>query len=102
MIAELCKPGGHPNIVAVFRHGEFSNNALYYFDMELCAANLEQHRLLNEATLTTIEICHILRQIAGGVAFIHDCGKVHRDLKPRNGNSAQAFIDNRSALLRSR
>jgi len=27
---------------------------------------------------------HVLRQLAGGVAALHDAGKLHRDLKPRN------------------
>lgn len=90
MVTDLCKPNGHPNVVAVFRHGEFKISNLYFFDMELCAQNLEMymkdHGPSTGSRMTTLQICTVIEHISGGVAFIHSKGKVHRDLKPRNGN----------------
>jgi serine/threonine protein kinase len=75
----------------------------YYIDMELCQGNLEDfikgntphrfdlsniHRLLNVSERGVWGIWDIMEQITNGIVFIHACGEVHRDLKPRNGTSA--------------
>ena len=61
--------------------------------MELCDVNLEryliEHNHLSQTPMNILHIWDIIRQIAAGVAFIHEHGKVHRDLKPRNGTSSR-------------
>lgn len=87
-INKLCKPGGNRNIVAVLRQGEVRFAAFHYIDMELCDQNLEQYiyqdRTGSGEHFTMLEVWTVMVQIANGVAFIHEQGEVHRDLKPRN------------------
>jgi serine/threonine protein kinase len=86
-IAKLCAPGGHPNIVSVLRQGTVKDSGMFYFDMEYCESTLEQliqGSCTNGKQVAILCLCTIMRDIADGVAFIHDQGEVHRDLKPRN------------------
>jgi serine/threonine protein kinase len=90
-IRRLCEPSRNQNIVTVLRHGEVRDAAFYYIDMELCDENLEEYmrrHTSSGAAMTKLQICVIMRQIANGVAFIHENRLVHRDIKPRNGNIA--------------
>lgn len=87
-ISKLCKPGAHPNIVSVLRQGEIKDSALYYIDMDLCDATLEdfmqEHRPLSPSPITIMQILQIMGHIANGLTYIHNQGEVHRDIKPRN------------------
>jgi serine/threonine protein kinase len=92
------------NLVAVIAHGWIPEIPIYFIDMELCEGNLDDFiqspqsfslflsgnpRLLN-INFVTYQPCHtwdIMEQIAAGVAFIHKCNEVHRDLKPQNGRT---------------
>ena len=58
----------------------------FYFDMEFCDYNLNQHIGAHKKGkwLKMAEIWGIMANIAGGVAFIHAQQEVHRDLKPSN------------------
>lgn len=90
-ISKLCKAKAHPNIVAVFRQGEVKNSALYYIDMELCDGNLDQfmrdHLPSSTTPIHISDIWNIMVQITSGLAYIHSCGEIHRDIKPRNSNT---------------
>jgi serine/threonine protein kinase len=101
-IERLSSKGNHINLVTILNHGRVAG--FYYIDMEFCEGNLEDfikgirpqrfdavlnplfprmgiNRIGKDAT-----IWDIMEQIASGICFIHSCGEVHRDLKPRNGN----------------
>lgn len=94
----------HDNLVTVIAHGKLQGVPFYYIDMELCEGNLEEYirgnqrqkfeqynnpRLLNlsNCDCPVGSIWDVVEQIASGIQFIHSCGEVHRDLKPRNGTT---------------
>lgn len=41
VVEKLCKDGAHPNIMMILKHGWLNTDQYYFFDMELCAMNLE-------------------------------------------------------------
>lgn len=99
-IDKLCKKGGQKNIVTILGHGELTNSAYYFFDMEFCdlslddfiqgtfrTADLEHYfrRCRENGELTVPYIWTIMLDVARGIDFIHSHNEVHRDLKPSNG-----------------
>ena len=103
-VDKLCKPGPQKNIVTALRHGKLPQTSYYFLDMELCDMNLETH--IRQEWPPTVEgtkphfskdvtpenrrdeVIKIMKDIAGGVSYIHRQGEIHRDLKPRNGMSS--------------
>jgi serine/threonine-protein kinase len=71
----------HPNIVTTFDFGE--EDGLAYMAMELLEGTELRERLKNGA-LPPAEAMEIAAQIAEGLAFAHERGVVHRDIKPGN------------------
>jgi serine/threonine protein kinase len=104
----LCGPDTHVNIVQVLNHGLMSNPIHYFIDMELCDWSLHAFIHCNKTPLDdpegtsltrgvgsslAIQIWDIMVQIANGVEYIHSQEQVHRDIKPRNGDSLQFMTD---------
>jgi serine/threonine protein kinase len=95
-VGSVLKP---PFLVQILRHGWLVSSPYYFFDMELCAMNLEEY--INEAWPSDLDgtgpyfskenssseqnVWRIMADITTGLSFIHDQHLVHRDLKPRNG-----------------
>ena len=71
----------HPNIVTTYDFGE--EHGLAYMAMELLEGTELRERLKNGA-LPAAEAMEIAAQIAEGLAFAHERGVVHRDIKPGN------------------
>ena len=71
----------HPNIVTTFDFGEEGD--LAYLAMELLEGTDLRTRL-KEAALPADEAVEIAVQVADGLAFAHERGVVHRDIKPGN------------------
>ena len=77
-IAELL----HPNIVQIF--DTESAYATYFIVMELVGGTDLSKMLKSRRILTPPEAMDILRQTAQALAYAHEKGIVHRDVKPAN------------------
>lgn len=72
----------HPNIVTIFDVGKSGDVA--YIAMEFLQGK-ELRDILNEGeTLSVEKILDIVSQVASGIAYAHENGIVHRDVKPSN------------------
>lgn len=72
----------HPNIVTVYDVGKSGDVA--YIAMEFLQGR-ELHDILNEGKRLPIsQVLDIVRQVAQGLAYAHEHGIVHRDVKPSN------------------
>jgi serine/threonine protein kinase/tetratricopeptide (TPR) repeat protein len=71
----------HPNVVTVHETNQFAERI--YIAMEyISGKSLEDH--IKENKLNFSKKLEIARQICDGLKAAHDCGLIHRDLKPGN------------------
>ncbi len=72
----------HPNIVTVYDVGRTEGVA--YMAMEFLEGK-ELREILDSGVVLPVEkVTHITSQVADGLAFAHEHGIVHRDVKPAN------------------
>jgi len=72
----------HPNIVTIYDVGKSGEVA--YIAMEFLQGR-ELRDVLNEAQLLPVrDVLDIVSQVASGLAYAHENGIVHRDVKPSN------------------
>jgi eukaryotic-like serine/threonine-protein kinase len=72
----------HPNIVTVIDRGEFEGRQFIVFEY-VPGANLKD-LVRREGPLPVEEAVALAHQVARGLAFAHEQGIVHRDVKPQN------------------
>jgi eukaryotic-like serine/threonine-protein kinase len=72
----------HPNIVTVIDRGEQDGRQFIVFEY-VDGMNLKE-LMAQEGPLSAREAIELALQIARGLAFAHDQGLVHRDVKPQN------------------
>ena len=72
----------HPHIVPLLTAGEA--DGLPYFTMPFVKGESLRARLVKEGELPVSDAVRVLREVAAALAFAHDAGVVHRDIKPDN------------------
>ena len=80
--AETAAQLSHPNIVPIYTVDEQAG--LVFFVMAYISGDNLAKRLHERGVLTTEETRKILREVADALAYAHDRGVVHRDIKPDN------------------
>jgi serine/threonine-protein kinase len=84
----------HPNIVAVYAAGE--SDGMLYFVMEYVPGESLRALLEREGRFDDGRGVEVLRDLACALAYAHDHGVVHRDVKPENvlldGESGRALL----------
>jgi eukaryotic-like serine/threonine-protein kinase len=71
----------HPALITIYDFGE--EGSLAYMAMELLGGT-ELSKRMAQGALPLTEAISIAEQVAEGLAFAHDNGVIHRDIKPGN------------------
>jgi serine/threonine protein kinase len=80
---EVTRSLQHPNIVALFDHG--SEGDRFYFAMEFCAGGSVDGLLRQRGAPLDLGLAgRIALEALAGLAFAHEWGFIHRDVKPEN------------------
>ena len=72
----------HPHIVPVLAAGE--SNGILYFTMPYIDGESLRSWLLRESRLSVDDAVRVLHDVADALAYAHERGVVHRDIKPDN------------------
>src|SRR5436853_3312388 len=72
----------HPNIVTVIDRGEENQRQYIVFEY-IEGENLKEH-VVRKGRLEVREALEVAIEVAHGLAFAHQHGIVHRDVKPQN------------------
>jgi eukaryotic-like serine/threonine-protein kinase len=79
--ADVAAALDHPNIVLVYRRGEFEGQlwiAMRFVD------GSDADAALREGTMTPARAVHIIGEVGKALDYAHQRGVVHRDVKPAN------------------
>ncbi|MEO7711440.1 MAG: protein kinase [Gemmatimonadaceae bacterium] len=80
--AETAAQLSHPNIVPIYTVDE--QEQLVFFVMAYISGDNLAKRLHERGVLTVDETRKVMREVAEALAYAHDRGVVHRDIKPDN------------------
>ena len=72
----------HPNIVGVYDWGKVNNT--YYIAMEYVNGRTLADILKQSGTLTPMQVCDVISEVAAALTSAHQNGVIHRDIKPGN------------------
>jgi len=76
----------HPNIISRLGHGtaiDLSGTAFHYIVLEYMAGG-DLGARCRQQSLSLDRALFYLKQVCSGLAHAHDCGVIHRDIKPQN------------------
>lgn len=79
--AKICGKMTHPGILAIHDIGE-QDEMPFIATEYIEGTTLSRH--VSENPLSGSEICDILGQVARALDYAHECGIIHRDVKPQN------------------
>ena len=71
----------HPNLVTIHEFGE--DQGVLYLAMEF-VPGVDLEALLRDRVLAPVEALEVLAQVCDGLAYAHQKGVLHRDIKPTN------------------
>ena len=72
----------HPNIVTVYEYGEENNTA--FIAMEYVEGRNLREAIVNNERFPLEAVVDIIKGILDGLAYAHEKGVIHRDIKPDN------------------
>jgi serine/threonine protein kinase len=76
----------HPNIISRLGHGtaiDLAGTAFHYIVLEYLAGG-ELGARVRQQPFTLERALFYLEQVCSGLAYAHECGVIHRDIKPQN------------------
>src|SRR5215813_531673 len=76
----------HPNIISRLGHGtaiDLNGTAFHYIVLEYLGGG-DLAKLCRVEPLTLDRALNYLKQVCAGLAHAHECGVIHRDIKPQN------------------
>ena len=91
---ELGRRVNHPNVVRTFAAGDI--DAVHYIALEYVPGRTLRQTVGETGPLPVGEAARIFADVAAGLAHVHACGLVHRDVKPAN---VMVRPDGRAVLL---
>lgn len=76
----------HPNIISRLGHGtaiDLTGTTFHYIVLEYLSGG-DMSALARQQALTIDKVSFYLEQVCSGLAHAHECGVIHRDIKPHN------------------